>query len=672
MIFFKGIKVEEKLFFEFASIKKNEKILFLGFDQATKAEYNEYRNITIQSSYEDEISNDYDVIVFYLERYSNNEVKDYYERFFNNWHKLENKIQVRLIICTPGDFLYSFRFDYIKEPLIKKRQISNIRLIEVPGMVISLCLLLCSHSESDNIEYSHKDKKIVINYKNLKNNILNYEFYDSKYDVQSPDETFNQVLLGELVDIKIGMPLAQVKKENGKKGVPIFLGSDIYESDAEKYVQEDDKFLPFLCNKGDILIPKIFSQNKFKTTMIKKNLKLYFSDTVIRIRVREPKILNLDFLNYFLNSKLFKLQIERGASLLAGGVFRLINTKQLSEIIIFFPDFVKQKEIVETYNDFINKAYYSFPSIPNLRKIKPRILDINDYFEQWIKNYPPPISNQLIRYKESKTRQNEVWRQFDNLKHINERIVFHLWIIAVAETINLKLTDLFLCLFNSMLSFKPHNGSAFNAKKTFIVAFISRIMKEKIPTIFPFTEITIEQIEEFGKINRIRNTDAHSPKNSAWLKNKIETVENLIFPILKKLADLLTDHVLIRIENIRPKRDSKKIYEIISFIGERGYKEESMELESSVNFPGESVILFSNSSFQHLNLHPFYFYKEESLKNPPTLLFLKYIEKDKEIEGNYKGVYVNCMNPDPDDEIMDLDTSLIDFIDKNYVDKKNK
>ncbi len=58
MIFFKGIKVEEKLFFEFASIKKNEKVLFLGFDQATKAEYNEYRNITIQSSYADEISND--------------------------------------------------------------------------------------------------------------------------------------------------------------------------------------------------------------------------------------------------------------------------------------------------------------------------------------------------------------------------------------------------------------------------------------------------------------------------------------------------------------------------------------------------------------------------------------------------------------------------------------
>lgn len=176
--------------------------------------------------------------------------------------------------------------------------------------------------------------------------------------------------LGEITDISSSKRI--YKEEYVSQGVPFFRSTeivDLYERgytepqyfiSQEKYTQIKIKY--GIPQEGDLLVTSVGTIGK---TWIVDNREFYYKDGNLT-QVKQCKELNMKFLQYYIDSSEFKLQVE---NVVAGSAYNALTIEKFKKIQIPYIKIDEQEEIVRILDSIFEKEDKSKELLDMLDKI---------------------------------------------------------------------------------------------------------------------------------------------------------------------------------------------------------------------------------------------------------------------------------------------------------------
>ena len=181
------------------------------------------------------------------------------------------------------------------------------------------------------------------------------------------------------------------KEDYVDDGTPIItvehLGDNIIVSDSDTPNVSDvdkERLSKFQLREGDIVFSRVGSVDR-RAYVSKKESGWLFSGRCLRVRVDKDKICP-KYLSYYFGLEGFKKYI-RGIAV--GATMPSINTKILSEIKIYYPEYQQQTKIAEYLNSIDNKINLNKQTNQTLEKMAQAL------FKSWFVDFDPVFDNLL-------------------------------------------------------------------------------------------------------------------------------------------------------------------------------------------------------------------------------------------------------------------------------------
>ena len=232
----------------------------------------------------------------------------------------------------------------------------SIRMFRFPERVDVNWSLLEREVRRSNPELpvSSTGKAYAISASQLNSARLDAKYYDPRYAITSPDPSFEEVKLGEIVEIRSGDRFDEADLQ--VQGVPFVQVRNITQ-DGELDLRDARTLkLSSAVNSrsysapGDVLIS--IAGTIGKVAIVPLGMHVCVDTSLRRLRILDQDRVLPEYLAHYLRSDISKLQMERWFS---GSVIRVLSTPNLEQIVVYLPDIDTQREIVRTFNEMVRQ-----------------------------------------------------------------------------------------------------------------------------------------------------------------------------------------------------------------------------------------------------------------------------------------------------------------------------
>jgi hypothetical protein len=465
---------------------------------------------------------------------------------------------------------------------------------------------------------------------------LDAKYYDPQYEVTSPEQSFDAVKLGELVDIWSGIRFKEDDLQLG--GIP-FVQVRNLNLDGSLNLRDVRTIKPKVAadsrgysQPGDILVS--IAGTIGKVAIVPPQTNVCIDTSLRRLRILDASRVLPEYLALYLQSDRAKLQMERWFS---GSVIRVLPTASLEQIIVYLPDIKKQKEAVQTLQKLVRhhteQLLLVFPNIEQMQSVVSAPSQAAAPSQTPVGSAPqkPPLQ-EIVKAEfpfsiartytlfEAATNESAV-SQVRRLIAASEAVVYYSYGILVADQLHrLKINDPDLKLLL--------NGSITDFSLDKRIKYIFRIIKlaQDDPDIRLFVPEIVNG--EFGTCsdihNNVRNKFSHTDMPDAWCRKVVKDFRPRIKRLLESLLPI-REYRLAQVTSVSV-RDGRPQHHITTMMGDNSlFPTQVEDLDSLLPADTQHVILL-DQNYNVLDFHPFYvFHGWESTGMQNHLCFLKQI-----------------------------------------------